>query len=331
MNNQTIKWGIIGTGWIARKFADALAVAQNCELYAIGSRTFEQAEKFASDYHVSKIYGSYESLVHDNEIDVVYIATPHNLHLENTLLALHNGKNVLCEKPIGVNLSETKKMFSVAKEKNLFLMEAMWSRFLPHIIKAKELIESGAIGDVRLLTATFCMRSENGPEHRHYNIDLCGGTILDIGIYNIFLSLFLLGKPVNFSASATLSEQGIDTNCSYNFVYPDQKMAVMYSSFLADPEIVATIHGTTGSIDLEHLWFCPGALKLKMKNGEEHIFRFEIRGNGYEFEAEEVAKCLLTGKTQSELWTPDDSRSLAEMMDKIRKQCGIVYPAHDNV
>jgi scyllo-inositol 2-dehydrogenase (NADP+) len=329
MSNNTIKWGILGSGWIARKFADALAVAQNCELYAIGSRTQTQADLFANDYPVSRAYGSYEELVQDKDIDVVYIATPHNLHLENTLLALNNGKHVLCEKPMGVNLRETNQMYGVAAEKNLFLMEAMWSRFLPHIIKAKELIDAEVIGDVRLLTATFCIRSENGPQHRHYNIDLCGGTILDIGIYNIFLSLFLFGKPENFSASATLSEQGIDTNCSCSFVYPEQKMSVMYSSFLADPEIVASIHGTKGSIELEHLWFCPGALKLKNKNGNDQIFSFDVKGNGYEFEAEEVAKCLLAGKTQSQLWTPDDSRLLSEMMDKIREQCGVVYPAHD--
>jgi predicted dehydrogenase len=326
---KTIKWGILGTGWIAQKFADALAVAKDCQLYAVGSRTMDSAARFAANYGVKTAYGSYEELVQDANVDIVYIATPHNLHLENTVLTLNHGKHVLCEKPMGVNLKEANAMFRLAGEKKLFLMEAMWSRFLPHIIKTKALVEQGAIGEIQLLTATFCIRSENGPEHRHYNIDLCGGTILDIGIYNIFLSLLLLGRPESVSAVAALSEQGIDTQCSYSFKYPGNKLSVMYSSFLANPGVVAEIHGTRGSIVLEHLWFCPGRVKLRDRDGNEEIFTFDIKGNGYEFEAEEVARCLNAGKTESSIWTPDDTRLLAEMMDNIRQTCGVVYPAHD--
>lgn len=292
---RTIKWGILGTGWIAHTFADALQVAEHCELYAVGSRTGESALKFATDYHLDKAYGSYEELVRDTEIEVVYIATPHNLHLANTLLALNHGKHVLCEKPLGVNLKEVDRMFEAAKEKKLFLMEALWSRFLPHIVKTKELLESGAIGKVTLMTAAFCIRSENGPEHRHYNIDLCGGTILDTGIYNIFLSLFLLGMPDHIAATASLSNQGVDVNCSYTFQYPCNALSVMYSSFLADPLVTAEIHGTEGSIALEHFWFCPGKMTLKRKDGTTETFSFDIRGNGYEYEAEEVARCLMEG------------------------------------
>lgn len=331
LKNEKIKWGILGTGWIARKFAEALAVADNCVLVAVGSRTKKSAEEFATTYHINKVYGSYEELVKDTEVDVVYVATPHNLHLENTLLALNNGKHVLCEKPIGVNLNEVNEMFRVAAEKKLFLMEALWSRFLPHIIKVKELIEAGTIGDIKLLTATFCIRSENGPEHRHYNIDLCGGTILDIGIYNIFLSIFLLGKPERLSAVATLNNQGVDVNCSYSFTYPNQTLSVMYSSFLANPDVAAEIHGTKGTIKLSHLWFCPNGIELILQDGSKEFFTFDIKGNGYEFEAEEVAKCLYEGKTTSELWSSDHSRLLVEMMDNIRQQCGVVYPAHDFV
>jgi predicted dehydrogenase len=334
MNNETsitktIKWGILGTGWIARKLADALKVADHCELVAVGSRTKGSASKFAADYHLQSAYASYEELVQDPNIDVVYVATPHNLHLENTLLALEHGKNVLCEKPLGVNLKEVDLMLAKAKEKNLFLMEALWSRFLPHIIKTKELIDNGAIGEIKLLTATFCIRSENGPEHRHYNIDLCGGTILDIGIYNIFLSLFLQGRPEDVSAMATLSDQGIDTTCSYSFKYPDNRISVMYSSFLANPDVVAEIHGTKGKISLEHLWFCPGNVRVVAKDGSETTYSFEIKCNGYEFEAEEVARCILFDKAESLLWSHDDSRLLASMMDRIRKICGVVYSAHD--
>ena len=329
MENKKIKWGILSTGWIAHKFATALQVVPDAELYAVGSRNIETATKFASEYAIPKAYSSYEELVNDPDIDIIYIGSPHNLHLENTLMALDHHKHVLCEKPMGVNLREEKIMIDKAKEKNLFLMEALWSRFLPNIIKTKELIDSGEIGDVKLLTAFFSIKSENGPEHRHYNIDLCGGTILDTGIYNMFLSLLLLGKPKSFSAIAGLSDQGGDNSCSYTFKYDQDTLSVMYSSFLANPDVVAEIHGTKGKIYLSHLWFCPGNVKVTYNDGSEKLFEFEVKANGYEYEAEEVTRCIRAGKKQSDLWSWNDSIEMITVMDSIRKECGIVYPKHD--
>jgi predicted dehydrogenase len=329
MESKKIKWGILSTGWIAHKFAKALQSVENSEIVAVGSRTIESARKFAEEYTIPKAYGSYEELVSDPGIDVIYVATPHNLHVENTLLALNHNKNVLCEKPLGVNLKEEILLIEKAKEKNLFLMEALWSRFLPNIIKTKELVDSGEIGEVKLLTASFSILSSYGPEHRHFNIDLCGGTVLDTGIYNIFLSLFLLGKPKSFTATAGLSEQGGDNSCSYTFKYQKDTLAVMYSSFLAEAPVVAEIHGTRGKIILGPLWHCPGNVRLIDRNGKEKIFKFEFKNNGYEFEAEEVANCLRAGKKQSDLWSWDDSLQLINQMDLIRKECGIVYPKHD--
>ena len=329
MENKKIKWGILSTGWIAHKFATALQVVPNSELYAVGSRNLETATQFATEFNIPKAYGTYEELVNDPNIDIIYIGTPHNLHLENAMLALEHNKNVLCEKPMGVNLKETTLMLEKAKEKNLFFMEALWSRFLPNIIKTKELIDSGEIGEVKLMTAFFSISSDNGPEHRHYNIDLCGGTILDIGIYNIFLSLLLLGKPKGISAIAGLGEQGGDNSASYTFKYDNDTLAIMYSSFLGNPPVVAEIHGTKGKIILDHLWFCPGDVKLFYHDGREKTFSFDFKSNGYEFEAEAVANCILEGKTQSELWSWDDSIQLITIMDSIRKECGVVYPKHD--
>ncbi len=329
MTEKKIKWGILSTGWIAHKFATALQVADNCELYAVGSRTLGTAKKFADEFHVPKAYGNYEELVSDPAVDVVYIGTPHNLHVDNTLLALNHQKHVLCEKPLGVNRKEVSRMIERAREKNLFLMEALWSRFLPNIIKTKELVDSGEIGEVKLMTAFFSVKSDHGPEHRQYNIELCGGTVLDTGIYNIFLSLLLLGKPKSFSAIAGLSEQGGDNSCSYTFKYDKDTLSVMFSSFLADPPVVAEIHGTKGKIVLDHLWFCPGKVKLTYRDGREKIFEFDFKSNGYEYEAEETAKCILAGKTQSDLWSWKDSIQLISVMDDIRKESGIVYPKHD--
>ena len=329
MEHKKIKWGIIGTGRIAKVFATALQVVENSELHAVGSRNIESARQFASTFNPAKAYGSYEELVNDPEIDVVYVATPHNLHLENALLALDHNKHVLCEKPMGVNLKEATILIEKAKEKNLFLMEALWSRFLPNIIKTKELIDAGEIGDVKLMTVFFSFKSNNGPEHRHFNPDLCGGTILDIGIYNIFLALYLFGKPQRISAIAGLSEQGVDTTSSYTFKYKDDKLAVMYSSFQANSPVVAEIHGTKGKISLEDRWFCPGRVRLNYPYETEKIFDFEVKGNGYECEAEEVANCIRAGKTQSDLWSWNNNLELFSVMDAIRNECGVVYPAHD--
>lgn len=327
--NQRIKWGILSTGRIAKTFATALKAANNCELYAVGSRDIVNAKIFAEEFDVPHYYGSYAELVSNPEIDVIYIATPHNLHLENTLLALENNKHVLCEKPLGVNANEVNQMINKAQEKNLFLMEALWSRFLPNIMKTKELIESGEIGEVSLLTASFCIQSNNGPEHRHFNIDLCGGTILDIGIYNIFLSLYLFGKPDSIAANAILSNQGGDNTSSYSF-RKDNILSVMHSSFMvSQPYVVAEIHGSKGKILLEHLWFWPGNVKVILNDGNEHSYPFKAKCNGYEYEAEEVAQCILSGKTQSTEWSLNDSLLLAQTMDTIRKECGVIYPKHD--
>ncbi len=330
MENRKIKWGILGTGRIAGVLATALQVVENSELYAVGSRSQEKAHEFANQFNIPKRYGSYKELVSDSEVDVIYIATPHNLHLENALLCMDHGKHVLCEKPLAVNSKEVELLIANAKEKNLFLMEAMWSRFLPRIIKTKELIDSGVIGEIKLLTASFCFKSPHGSEHRHFNLDLCGGSILDIGIYNIFLSLLLFGEPKQISAIAGLSSQGGDNSASYTFKYENDMLAVMHSSFMVDAPIVAEIHGTNGKLILENKWFNLGNIRLISPDGREEIFEFDVKSNGYEFEAQEVVDCLLAGKIQSDLWSWNNSLQLAKTMDAIRKECGIIYPNHDN-
>ena len=326
---KKIKWGILGTGGIAKKFAEALKAVENSELYAVGSRSRESAESFAREFNVTKVYSSYEDAANDPDVDVIYIGTPHNLHCENTLMSLEKGKHVLCEKPLGINGIEVRKMISKAKVKNLFLMEALWSRFLPNIIKAKELIDSGEIGKVKLLSSYFSIKSSYGPEHRQFNKVLGGGSLLDIGIYNVFLSLFLLGKPKEFIAIAGIGNTDVDNSCSFTFQYDQDTLAVMYSSFVAQAQSIAEIHGETGKILLPEMFFCPNNVKIIRPDGEEKIIPFEFKSNGYNFEAEEVVKCIQSGKIQSELMSWNDSLDLIDMLDSIRKKCGIVYPGHD--
>jgi scyllo-inositol 2-dehydrogenase (NADP+) len=329
MNGRKIKWGFLGTGWIANKLAEALKTVENTELIAVGSRNISTAKKFAKEFNIPKAYGSYLELVQDPEVDVVYIATPHNLHYENTILALEHNKHVLCEKPFAINGKEVRQMIQKAKEKNLFLMEAFWSRFLPNIIKTKELIESGELGSVKLLTAFFSIKSEQGPEQRHFNKELGGGSLLDIGIYNVFLSLFLLGKPKSFYAAAGMSKTEVDNSCSITFKYENETMAVMYSSLIAETPVIAEIHCEKGKIFLPHLWFCPGYIKIIYNDSKEVKIPFDFKSNGYNYEADEVVKCLRAGKTESNKMSLSKSLELIDMLDSIRKECGIVYPKHD--
>lgn len=326
---KRIKWGILGPGNIAHKFAQGLQHVQNSELYAVGSRNLTKAQEFSRNYGNVKSYDSYEELVRDPEVDVIYISTPHNMHFSNTMLCLEHGKNVLCEKPFAVNGKEVRQMIAKAKEKNLFLMEAMWSRFIPHIEKAKEMIDSGAIGEVKFLRADFGINFPYDVNHRVFNRELIGGGLMDIGIYPLFLSLFLLGKPLSVKALAGIGPTQVDHNCSMSLQYGNDLISVLYSTTVAATDVTAEIHGTKGKILFDPWWFTPVPFHYINEKGEKQTPEFNFIGNGYNYEAEEVVKCLLEGKKQSEKMSWDDSLLLIDMLDEIRRQCGITYPGHD--
>ena len=326
---KTYNWGILGKGYIARKMAEALPFVPQSKLLAIASRNESTAKEFAKQYHVEKAYSSYEELAQDTNIDIVYIATPHNLHCENTLMCLDNGKHVLCEKPFAVNGSEVRLMIEKAKNKKLFLMEALWSRFLPHIIKAKEIIDSGQLGKIKLFTADFGINVPFDPNHRIFNKELIGGSLLDLGIYNIFLATYLFGKPKTIIAKAGIGSTGVDNNCSVTFGFEDEKLAVMYSSSVAKTDVVANIYGEKGTLCFDPWWFCPVNLKIKINEIEKPI-TFNFKGNGYNYEAEEVINCLEKGMVQSNIFSWEDSLQLIDMLDTIRKEINLSYPKHDN-
>ncbi len=329
MSNKKIRWGILGTGIIARLFATGLKYVDDIELYAVGSRKLETAQSFADEFGFTKSYGSYLEVAQDPEVDVIYIATPHNLHFENTMMSLDNGKHVLCEKPFAINGKEVRLMTAKAEEKELFLMEAMWSRFLPNILKAKEIIDSGKIGRVKLITSYFGLKSELTAEQRHFNKDLGGGSLLDIGIYPVFLSLFVLGKPKSFIAAAGIGPTGVDNTMSMTFKYDNDVLSILFSTLIANPDTVSEIHGDKGKIIFDKWWFTPVKFKVVDSSGNETEFPSEHKGNGYNYEAEEVVKCIREGKTQSGLMSWKDSLQLIDMLDEIRKETGIFYPNHD--
>jgi len=326
---KTYNWGILGTGWIAKKMTDALPFVPNAKLYAVASRNKATADAYAKEHNIKKAYGSYEELVNDPAIDVVYVATPHNLHYENTILALEHGKNVLCEKPFAVNGREVRGMIAKAREKNLFLMEALWSRFLPNVIKAKEIIDSGQIGKVNLLAADFGLGLPFDPNHRLFNKQLIGGSLLDLGIYPLFLALYLLGKPKSMKAIAGMGITNVDYNCSFTLGYENDCMATMYSSCIAQTDVVATIYGEKGKIVFDKWWFTPVPIHLFDADGKEISVKLDFIGNGYNYEASEVVKCLENGKKQSDLMSWDDSLQLIDMLDAIRKEIGLSYHGHD--
>ncbi len=318
-------WGIIGTGYIARKMAEALPLVPQSRLYAVGSRSGDTAAEFAREYGVVKAYGSYEELARDPDVDIIYIATPHNLHYENTMMCLGHGKHVLCEKPFAVNGREVRGMIGKAKENNRFLMEALWTRFLPGMIRAKEMIDEGLIGRIRLLKADFGINVPFDPNHRLYNRQLIGGSLLDLGIYPLFLSLLLLGKPKTIRALAGIGATGVDYNCSFTLGYEGETIAVLYSSAVAKTDVSAAVYGEKGTLVFDNWWYMPVPVKMITPEGREVPLTANAVGNGYNYEAAEVIHCLEKGQTESQLMNLDFSLLLIDTLDAIRKEIGLVY------
>ena len=327
---KEFNWGIIGTGGIAHKFADALQVLPNAKIYAVASRSLQKAQSFACEFNVPHAYGSYEELAVNKELDIVYVATPHNLHCENTLMCLEHKIPVLCEKPFAINSAEVDRMIKTAGANNVFLMEAMWTRFLPHIAVTIDLIREGRIGAVKLLRADFGIQILWDPKHRVFDPGLGGGSLLDVGIYPVFLSLLLLGMPEKIEAMATLGKTtNVDESCGILFHYQDGQIASLFSSVVAKTGVEAEIIGEHGRILIHKDFLLPTTLTLIHNDDTSEEIEPEFIGNGMNYEAAEVMNCLTEGKMESDLMSHDMSRKLISLLDRIRKKCGIVYPDHD--
>jgi predicted dehydrogenase len=325
---RTYNWGILGTGFIAQKMAEALPFVLQSRLHAVASRTIETANIFATKYGC-KAYGSYEEMINDPEIDIVYIATPHNLHCQNTLMSISKGKHVLCEKPFAVNGSEVRRMIDAAREKGVFLMEALWTRFNPRIIKTKELIDSGQMGKIKLISANFGEHKPYDPKNRFFNKELIGGSLLDLGIYPLFIALLMLGKPKTIKAIAGIGITGVDDTCSFTLGFEDGVLAVIYSTILVETDSTANIHCENGTIQISRFVYAPEKVTVVPIKGAPEDITVELLGNIYNYEAVEVIKCLEQGKLQSSLWSWDDSLVIIDTLDTIRKQIGLVYEGHD--
>ena len=319
-----IKWGIVGLGKIAHKFAQDLNIVQDCKLSAVASRSESKAKEFAQEYGVPIYYTSYDKLYEDSSIDIIYIATPHHLHKSCSVAAMRKGRSVLCEKPLGINQFEVEEMTKAAQQFNVFLMEAMWTRFNPVIKEVLKRVENNEIGEVKYLTADFFFNADSPDSGRLFNMDLAGGALLDIGIYPLFLSYILLGKDANILSACHKHTSGADLQTLMLLQY-DACIAQLGCGFTTDSDMIARIYGTEGNIFIDKRWHEADKYSIEIK-GELEQFQINKRGKGYTYEIEECNKCIKEGKIQSKLWSHLDSLNLITLLDVVRRQNNIRYP-----
>ncbi|MFQ5445522.1 MAG: Gfo/Idh/MocA family protein [Saprospiraceae bacterium] len=321
-----INWGIIAPGRIAHKFAHDLALAEGNKLHAVASRSLERASGFAAKYDAPHAFGSYEDIAGCPGLDVVYVASPHTGHCEHTLLCLENKIPVVCEKPLAMNEGQVRRMMEAARKNDTFLMEALWTRFIPLFEKTIEMVEEGAIGRLKNLRADFGFKAGFPPEHRLFNPALGGGSLLDVGIYPVFAAMTFLGKPDTIKALAIFGETGVDESCGMLLHYPGNRLAILDSSVAVNTETVAVLYGEKGTIELHGRFHQPEKLTLALNDGTAETLIMPYTGNGYYHEIMAVAGCIRAGRKECEKMPLDFSLQLVRLLDEIRRVAGIAYP-----
>ncbi|MDQ1584188.1 MAG: hypothetical protein QOF36_2242 [Microbacteriaceae bacterium] len=324
---ETIRWGILATGGIAHSFVNDLK-SDGHTVQAVGSRSQEKADAFAAEFGIPNAHGSYEDLVADPEVDIVYIATPHPFHADNAKLVLNAGKHALIEKPFTINAREAREVVDLAAAKNLLVLEAMWTRFLPHVVRIREILAAGTIGDVRGFIADHTQDITDDPAHRLNALELGGGALLDLGIYPISFAAHLFGTPQSIQASASFKETGADASVATIFKYADGELASTYSASDTRGSNTATILGRDGHIEIDGVWYTPTTFRVVDGRGEvlETYDSSEYAGGGKEFQAKEAERLISVGRTASDILSPSESVSIMETLDEIRRQIGLVYP-----
>ncbi len=325
--SEKIRWGILGCGKIAHKFASDLKLVQDAELSAIASRNLKNAEAFSQLHKPKFTFNTYEALVESKEVDVIYVATPHGFHYEHVMLCLQHRKAVLCEKAFALNLAHAREMVDFARKQKVFLMEAFWTKFLPQYEKVMEIIRSGHIGDVKFIQSDFGFKAPEPKAQRLYDPLLGGGSLLDIGIYPIFLAQSILGKPTHIQALITPYESGVDEQCAMTMKFAGGALAVLSSTFAVDTPVEALIAGTSGRIVMRNRFHNASCnIELVMDKDEaQKIEVFRESGFGYQFEARHVNECLQKQLTESPVMTHADTLMLMETLDRVRKVCGVKY------
>ncbi|SFD21024.1 Gfo/Idh/MocA family protein [Algibacter pectinivorans] len=321
---KTINWGIIGLGSIANKFATDLLTIEGAKLYAVASRNQDKADAFAAKYNATKAFGSYEAMVEDKNIDAIYIATPHALHKENTLLCLQHGIAVLCEKPFAMNADEVSEMIAKAKAENVLLMEALWTYFLPHYQYVLKALEDKVFGNLVKLEADFGFHRDFDDSTRLFNKSLGGGSLLDIGIYPIFAALSTLGIPKTINAQATYFENGADSSCTMLFDYDDTK-ALLKSTLLENAPTEAIFYCENGTIKINTMFHMPTTVTLIPKGGKPETIDFNYKTIGYNYETIHFNELLRAGKTESDVMTFAFSEQLIKTLDAVRTKINLEY------
>ena len=322
-----IRWGILGTGRIAGLYADALKYCTDCaEITAVGSRTYENAAKFAEKYDIPNVYGSYAEFVECPDVDVVYIASPNTSHYEHSLMALKAGKGVLCEKPLMINAAEAIDLIEYARERNLFFCEAMWSRFFPCERKVREWLDDKLIGEIRLVSSDFGFNAPVNPESRIFKPELGGGALIDMGVYTIAFATMVYGDeaPLAIKGTAYMCETGVDGVTNVSLQYPNGVASLSCGVVCGMPNR-GVIHGHSGRIEFDRFW-ASDRVKLIRYGKEDEVFECPYECNGYEYEIREVARCIDNGLIESPYITHKGSVNIMNIMDEVRRQIGLIYP-----
>ncbi len=328
-SSSALRWGILGPGGIARAFASDLRTA-GLDLVAVGSRSAESAGAFAAEFDVARTHGSYEALVADPEVDIVYIATPHPFHAEQAILALEHGKHVLVEKPFTLTGAEAAAVRDVAVERGLLAMEAMWTRYLPHMARIRDVVASGALGDIRALMADHTQLISSDPAHRLNALELGGGALLDLGIYPVSFAWDILGEPLAITASARLGETGADTEIATVMSHVSGALSTSLSASRAAGPNTAHIIGTEARIDIDRVWYSATSFRVVAADGtvlEEYAS--DIAGRGMQYQALAAQQYLAEGLTDSPLLPIDETVAIMSTLDEIRQLVGVRYPGEE--
>lgn len=321
-----LHWGILATGGIAHAFTSDLRTA-GLDVTAVGSRTLESARAFAEQYDIPHAHGSYANLVADPDVDIVYIATPHPGHVENALLALDHGKHVLVEKPFTLNESEAAVIRDRAAEKGLLAMEAMWTRYLPHMVRIRAILDAGTLGEIRVVSADHTQKISTDPQHRLNSLELGGGALLDLGIYPIAFVVDVLGLPERITALARLSDAGSDAEVATVFVHPGGALSTTVSSSRGRGMNVAQIVGTEARIEIDGVWYTPTTFRVVGPDGDVlEEFDGAVDGRGMQFQALAAERLVAAGATTSDILSIDDTVAIMGVLDEVRRQIGVVYP-----
>lgn len=324
---MAIHWGILGTGTIASLFANDLGLLPDAKLVAIGSRAQSRADAFGDRFAVPHRHASYEGVVANADVDVVYVATPHVFHAGQAAMALEAGKAVLCEKPLTLNAAEAEALIATARANDAFLMEALWTRFLPVMQDVRRCIDDGEIGPVQMVRADIGAVRDVDSSHRLFNPDLGGGALLDLGVYPLSLAQDLLGMPDAQTARAVWGETGVDVQCAGVCSYDGGAQTVWHASLRADAGRTCAIAGPNGRLEGARSWWKGAPFTLTRRDGSTQTFARPYEGNGYQFEAAHVMNCLRAGRTESPRMPLADSLALLRQMDALRADWGLVYPS----